>query len=566
MAKNPSANESQPVDLTDQASNSTLALNPLVNIRGEDLADSARILFQAMLKEPASAANHWFSFLSELGNIATGQSERKPLASDKRFADAAWQNSKLHHGLLQAYLAWSDQLQKFIDQSTLEGQEKARAQLFASILVDSMAPTNNFSTNPAAVRTFVDTGGESLMRGFKNFIEDWQKNGGMPSQVDKTPFKVGENLAATPGAVVFRNDLIELIQYAPMTTTVFKRPLVVTPPQINKFYSMDLTPDKSLIQFLLQNGIQSFIISWRNPTPENRDWGLDTYVAAVDEAVDAVREITGSKDVSMFGACSGGITLSAYLAMLAGRDEKKVKNATIAVCVLDVESAENQLSCLITPETMEAAKAVSRLRGVLDGEDLAKMFAWMRPNDLIWNYWVNNYLLGKTPPAFDILFWNADTTRLPARLHHDYIDLGMTNPFVHANRLTLNGTPIDLSKVDVDAYVVAGVMDHITPWNAVYRTARLYGDDVTFILSNAGHLQAMINPPTNPKASYSEGKTTAATPEEFVATTTKQNGSWWLNWGDWLGERSGSKVKAPAKLGSTAHPPLAESPGTYVFE
>ncbi len=223
---------------------------------------------------------------------------------------------------------------------------------------------------------------------------------------------------------MFRNDLIELIQYAPTTPRVWKRP------QINKFYSMDLSPDKSIVRFLLESGVQTLCLSWRNPTVENRDWGLDTYVAALDEAVDAVRDISGSDDVSMMGTCSGGITSAAYLATLGAA---KIKNLVLCVCLLDTATAsDSAFGSLVTPETMMAAKEASRLRGVLDGHDLARMFAWMRPNDLIWNYWVNNYLLGNAPPAFDILCWNADTTRLPARLHGDYIDLYFTNPFVNA--------------------------------------------------------------------------------------------------------------------------------------
>lgn len=566
MTKNSTPNESGSEDASDHAYRTTLALNPLVGLRTADLAKSAGVLLGALVKEPATAANQWFSFLRELGDIATGKSQRTAETTDKRFADAAWKNSKFHRSLLQAYLAWGDSLEKFVAQSGLNQQDKERAHLVRSILVDSVAPTNIFLTNPAALRQFVDTGGESLWRGFKNYIDDLKNNGGLPSQVDKTPFKVGENLATTPGAVVFRNELVELIQYNPMTPAVRKRPIVITPPQINKFYSLDLTPDKSLIQFLLKGGFQVFAISWRNPTPLHRDWGLDTYVAALDDAVDAAIEITGSDDVSMFGACSGGITSSAYLGMLAGRDQQKIKNITLAVCVLDMASAENQLSCLITPETLKAAKAASQARGVLDGDELARMFAWMRPNDLIWNYWVNNYLLGKSPPAFDILYWNGDTTRLPARLHHDYIDLGTTSPFVIAGQLTLNGTPIDMTKVRADSYVVAGTTDHITPWKAVYKTAKIYGDKTTFVLSNSGHLQALLNPPTNPKASFMVGLAAESTAEEFVAGAVKQNGSWWLHWRDWLNGRSGEEVPAPITLGSPRHPATVAAPGTYVFE
>jgi polyhydroxyalkanoate synthase len=468
--------------------------------------------------------------------------------------------------MLQAYLAWGRALNGFVDQTSLSDPDKQRAHLVTNIFIDAVAPTNNLLSNPVALRQLLDSGGKSFWNGLKNYAEDFTKNGGMPSQVDKTPFRVGENLATTAGAVVFRNELLEVIQYSPMSPTVRRRPLVVTPPQINKYYSLDLSPDKSMVQFLLKSGIQTYCVSWRNPAPEQRNWGLDTYVAALDQAVDAVREITGAEDVSMMGACSGGITSSAYLGVLAALGEPKIKNIILPVCVLDTAtSGDMAIGSLITPETMHAAKEASRLKGVLDGQELARIFAWMRPNDLIWNYWVNNYLLGKLPPAFDILFWNADTTNLPARLHSDYIDLYFTNPFVNANKLSLNGAVLDMRRVKVDSYVVGGLTDHITPWTSVYQTARIYGDNATFVLSNAGHLQSLLNPPGNPKASYVTGLAKPADANAFLASNEKQNGSWWLHLRDWLYERSDEEMPAPAALGSQRHPADAPAPGTYVF-
>ena len=564
---NETRSEAQKTDgMSEQASRNTLALNPLVAFRGKDLLDSAGVFFKALVNEPRVAADQWLSFVGELTDIASGKSDRAPQAGDRRFADATWKTSALHSGLLKAYLAWGEALDNFVSQTSLSEADKERAHLFTTILVDALAPTNSLIANPAATRKLIDSGGQSLLSGLKNYLEDLVKNGGLPSQVDTSAFKVGENLATTPGAVVFRNELIELIQYAPTTPRVWQRPLVMTPPQINKFYAMDLSPDKSIVRFLLDSGVQTFCVSWRNPTIENRDWGLDTYVAALDEAVDAARDIAGSDDVSMMGTCSGGITSAAYVATLG---LAKVKNLVLAVCLLDTDAAtDSAFGSLITPETMTAAKQASRLRGVLDGQDLARMFAWMRPNDLIWNYWVNNYLLGNAPPAFDILFWNADTTRLPARLHGDYIDLYFTNPFVHAGKLTLNGQSVDMSRVKgkVDNYVVAGLTDHITPWKAVFNTARILGDEAKFVLSSSGHLQSLLNPPTNKKASYMIGHAGPAGPEAFLASAEKRQGSWWLDWREWLGQRSGEEVAAPKSLGDKRHPVLMPAPGSYVFE
>src|SRR5271165_6385671 len=418
VMSNQNPSEAQKTDsMSERASRDTLALNPLVAFRGKDLLDSAGTFFKGMINEPLVAADEWLSFIGELTGIASGKSERAPQSGDKRFGDPAWKTSPLHSRLLKAYLAWGEALDDFVGKTSLSDADKERAHLFTTILVDALAPTNSLLANPAAAKRLIETGGQSLLSGLSNYLDDLIKNGGLPSQVDMSAFKVGENLATTPGGVVFRNDLIELIQYEPTTAAVAKRPLVITPPQINKFYALDLSPEKSLIRFLLKNGIQIFAVSWRNPTVQHRDWGLGTYVAALDEAVDAARRISGSEDVTMMGSCSGGITACAYASTL-GLD--KIKNLVLAVCLLDTKTADDSaFGSLITPETMLAAKEASRLRGVLDGQDLARMFAWMRPNDLIWNYWVNNYLLGNAPPAFDILFWNADTTRLPARLHGD---------------------------------------------------------------------------------------------------------------------------------------------------
>jgi polyhydroxyalkanoate synthase len=553
--------------ISEDASRNTLSLNPLVGIRGQDLVESAGILFKAMVNEPKVATEQWLSFLGELGSIVAGQSERAPRSGDKRFSDTTWKESALHGGMLKTYLAWGDAVSGFVDKTSLSDIDKTRAHLVTEILIDAVAPTNAMLTNPAAVRKFVDTGGRSLWSGLKNYFDDLAKNGGMPSMVDQNAFKVGETLATTPGAVVFRNELLELIQYTPTTPKVRKRPLVITPPQINKYYALDLSPDKSMVRFLLDSGIQVFCVSWRNPTAAHREWGLDTYVAALDEAVDVARDVTGSDDISMMGSCSGGITSTAYFATLGNAEQQKIRNMVLAVCLLDPNTAdESAFGCLMTPETMRAAKETSRLRGMVDGHELARMFAWMRPNDLIWNYWVNNYLLGNQPPAFDILYWNADTTRLPAALHGDYLDLYFSNPFVNAGKLTLNGKTIDMSKLKVDSYVVAGTTDHITPWKGVHKTAQIMGEGTTFVLSNSGHLQSLINPPTNPKASFMIGAVNPAGPDAFVAAAEKRKGSWWLDWRDWLQARSGEEVAAPASPGSERHPVLAQAPGTYVFD
>jgi polyhydroxyalkanoate synthase subunit PhaC len=553
--------------IQEQAANNTLAANPLVGVRGRDLFDAARSLLGHMARHPGSVAEQYAEFVRELGRIATGGSELAPDPKDKRFADPAWKDSTPYRALLQAYLAWGASLNKYIDKVDMDQRDADRARFVVSLFVDAMAPTNSLVGNPAALKKLVDTGGMSLLHGLENFVSDLAQNGGLPSQVDTRKFALGKNLALTPGAVVFRTPVMELIQYNPCGERVHKRPLLIAPPQINKFYVFDLSPDKSIAQFALKGDLQIFAISWKNPTKAEGHFGLDTYVGALDEAVDVMREITRAQDVNIWGSCSGGITTAAFLAHLAARGERKVHSATVAVCVLDMQVAQDTtVGAFVTPETIAAAKAASQLAGVVEGRELARMFAWMRPNDLIWNYWVNNYLLGNAPAAFDILYWNSDSTRLPARLHADFLDLIESNPFVRPGQLTLRGTPLDMRRIDMDSYVVAGVTDHITPWQGCYKTARLYGDRSTFVLSNSGHIQSLLNPPGNPKAHFWASPAKESKAEAWLEKAAKLQGSWWPHWLDWIKARSGDLVEAPAGPGGQHYAPLGEAPGRYVVE
>jgi polyhydroxyalkanoate synthase subunit PhaC len=554
-------------DLREQAARNTLAANPLVGVRLKDILDSARLLLEQMLSSPGLATREYLRLLAELGRIATGGSELAPDARDKRFADPAWKDSPIYRAIVQCYLAWAGALNRFVDEAKMEKRDAECARFIVSLFVDAMAPTNSILGNPVALRKLAETRGASFTRGLENLTQDLARNGGLPAQVDKTRFAVGKNLATTPGAVVYRSPVLELIQYRPINNEVYRRPLLIIPPQINKFYVFDLAPEKSIVQFALKGGLQTFAISWKNPTAKESNFGLDTYVRALEEVVDVIRNITGSDDVNVWGACSGGITMSAFLANLAARNEAKVHSATVAVCLLDMAATQDTTAGIfVTPASVVAAKRVSRLAGVLEGQELARMFAWMRPNDLIWNYWVNNYLLGNAPPAFDILYWNNDTTRLPARLHADFLDLIGTNPFVNAGQLEISGEPLDMRKLSMDSYVVAGVTDHITPWQGCYNTAKLYGERSTFVLSNSGHIQSLINPPGNPKASFWTGPAQAVTAEEWLEHASKESGSWWPHWLSWIQNRSGGKGPAPSRLGTAETPPLTDAPGQYVLE
>ncbi len=557
-------------ELIGTAKNQTLAGNPLVNVRAADLAGSAGYLLKALGQAPLKAGFHLGGYFKELRAIVGGTSTIAPDPRDKRFADPAWQSNVFLRGLLQSYLAGQGELNRFIESTDLPPMEKSRAQFVASLLADAVAPSNSPLTNPAALRKLVDTGGLSLARGVRHFAHDMLNKRGLPEQVDSTPFKVGENIATAKGEVVFRNEMFELLQFAPTTANAYARPLVMSPPQINKYYAIDLSPEKSLIKWIQDSGVNLFVISWRNPTSEHRDWGLTQYALCLDEAVDVACQITGSPDVNMWGSCSGGITLAAYLGWLAARGEgHKVANTSWAVCVLDMPSAldDTTLGLFATPAALRAAKASSKRKGVLSGQDMARMFAWMRPNDLIWNYWVNNYLLGNKPPAFDILAWNNDTTRLPAQLHADYLDLIQQNPYSNPGTLSIAGESIDMTQVKVGAYVVGGTTDHITPWQGCYGTARLFGEDATYVLSNAGHLQSLVNPPGNPKSFYYAAPASSSDPETWLQNAgERQQGSWWSHWREWIQQRSGESLAAPKKAGSRKHPPLCPAPGTYVMQ
>lgn len=551
-------------DLQLQASEHTLSLNPVVGLRRKDLLTTARIVLRQALKQPIHSLRHVAHFGAQLSNVLLGRSELRPTPDDRRFADPAWSHNPLYRRYLQIYLAWRAELHEWVGSSNMTPQDISRGHFVINLLTEAMSPTNS-AANPAAVKRFFETGGKSLLDGLSHLAKDLVHNGGMPSQVNMDAFEVGKNLGTSEGAVVFRNDLLELIQYKPLTEQVHERPLLVVPPQINKFYVFDLSPEKSLARFCLSSQVQTFIISWRNPTKAQREWGLSTYIEALKEAVDVVTEITGSPDINMLGACSGGITCTALLGHYAALERQRVHAMTLLVSVLDT-TLETEVALFVDEQTLETAKRRSYQAGVLEGRDMAKVFAWMRPNDLIWNYWVNNYLLGNEPPVFDILFWNNDTTRLPAAFHGDLIEMFKNNPLVRPNALEVCGTPIDLQQVKADIFCLAGTNDHITPWPSCYKSARLFGGNTEFVLSSSGHIQSILNPPGNPKARFMTNPELPADPLEWQENGTKHTDSWWLHWQAWQTQRSGELKEAPSVLGNKTYLAGEAAPGTYVHE
>ena len=548
------------------AADSTLALNPVVGIRKEDLVDATRSTALQAVRQPIVAARNIAGFGRKLVDIASGANSYEPGRKDRRFDDPAWHKNWFYRGLLQSYLALQESLDEWLVDVDFSELDEQRAKFLFSILGDSIAPTNTLLGNPAALRRVLDTGGVSLKTGFEQLLDDMRNNGGMPSQVDRSKFEVGGNLATQPGAVVFRNELLELIQYQPVTGKVHERPLIVIPAPINKFYVFDLSPEKSFFRFCIEQGFQVFAVSWCNPSPAHSQWGLDDYIKALKEAQVAIREITRCEEVNLYAPCSGGVIASLLLGHLRALGDTSIQSLTLPVCVLTPAGEDSDLTLFVNDSNIEASRKNSKKAGVLRGRDLARVFSWMRPNDLIWNYVVNNYLMGNRPPAFDILYWNGDTTNLPAQLHNDFLDIMLGGALARAGEATICGTPIDLGAVDADKYIVAGTSDHLTPWRACYRNTELMGKNSTFVLSSSGHIQCLINPPGSPKAKYFLNSDLPSSPDEWAAGATEHADSWWIHWADWLKARSGKKKPPPKRLGNRKYEAVDAAPGTYVFE
>jgi polyhydroxyalkanoate synthase len=524
----------------------------------------AGVAFAANLaRRPDRVARRAAGLAGGLARAAAGSGDGAA-RGDRRFADPAWNENPVFSRLVQGYLAAGRSLDGLLQDARLDVQDERRVRFALENLHDAAAPSNYLLTNPVALRTTVQERGVNLLRGARNFASDMTSAPRLPASVDTSAFEVGVDVAATPGSVVLRTDLFELIQYAPQTDMVRTDPVLFVPPMVNKYYLVDLAPERSLVESLVRAGQTAFALSWRNPTEEHRDWTLDTYAAGVLEAAGAITAITGSERFHLAGNCSGGALVSALAARMAARGEQdRLGSIMLGVTVIDSERA-GTASAFMGPEVAKLAVKAVDGRGYLDGEALQSFFAWLRPNDLIWNYVQNNYLLGRTPPAFDILFWNAHTTRMAAGLLRGLADLALTNALAKPDAMELLGTPIDLGTVKTDAYVVGGISDHITPWENCYATTQLLGGDTRFVLSRSGHVAALVNPPSA-KARYRIGDgVNPPAAEDWLETASERTGTWWTDWAAWLGERSGDLRRAPRRIGDRRHPALGPAPGLYV--
>ncbi len=554
---------------------STVQSDPIVADQVINAVESgepvARIGVGAAARSLASAARHsrgigrrGAGLGIESAKVIAGRSNVSPEKGDWRFKDETWQENPAYRRLMQLYLAWASTIMEGVEDADLDWRDGQRARFAAEVLTTALAPTNSLLGNPAALKRVFETGGMSLARGARNVVKDVRTNRGMPSTVDRGALTVGTDLAATPGAVVYRDEVCEVLQYKPATGTVWSRPVLLVPPQISKYYFMDLAPGRSFVEHAVAQGLQLFVISWRNVTREQSDWGLDTYAEAIERVIDVVREVSGSDDVNLLALCAGGILSSTVLSHFAATGDTRVRSASFGVTLLDFDVPAPIGMFQIAP-LLALVRRRSSHAGILDGASLGTVFTWLRPNDLVWNYWVNNYLMGKDPPVFDILAWNADSTNLPGRLHGEFLDVMQNNLLTKPGELTVLGTGVDLSKVTLDTYVTGATTDHLTPWKGCYQTTQLLGGRSRFILSNAGHIASLINPPGNPKAHFFAGPEPEGDPDSWFERAERRQGTWWEDWASWVTERSGEERDAPAKLGSRVHKPAEPAPGTYVY-
>ncbi|MEZ5612171.1 MAG: class I poly(R)-hydroxyalkanoic acid synthase [Rhodocyclaceae bacterium] len=487
-----------------------------------------------------------------------------PQPGDRRFAAPEWAESPVFDYLRQAYLLNAEYLSRVSDSLPIEdGRTKERIQFLTRQYVDAMAPSNFAATNPEFLKTAVETKGESITRGIKNLLADLEK--GRISMTDDAAFEVGRNLAITPGSVIYENQLIQLIQYSPLTEKVHQTPLLIVPPCINKFYIMDLQPANSLVRFIVEQGFTVFLVSWKNAGPEDARTGWDDYLQLGPiAALEVVRDVTRVKKPHVLGFCVGGTILSSALAVLKGRGEDPVSSLTLMTTLLDFADP-GELGCLIDESSVAAKEASIGKGGLLKGQELANVFSSLRANDLIWQYVVGNYLKGNKPQAFDLLYWNSDSTNLPGPFLAWYLrNMYLENNLRVPGKLKMLGVKVDLGKVDVPAYLLATREDHIVPWTSAYLARGLLGGDTTFVLGASGHIAGAINPASKNRRSYWVSDSNAAAPDEWLESASEQPGSWWSHWMTWLKPKSGKEVKARGRLGSPRNEPIEPAPGRYV--
>ena len=524
-------------------------------VRPAGVAAASARFAAGLLRLPTDAAARW------LGR------DREPAfaidARDRRFADPTWTDNPAFYALRQYFAGIGQLTEDLISDAGLDPTSERKARLAAGLVLDLLAPTNFLATNPAALRRAFETGGGSVVKGARNFVDDVLHNDGRPRQVDASAFTVGDNLAATPGRVVFRNELMELIQYAPQTEQVHATPLLCSPPWINKYYIMDLAPGRSFIEWAVAQNRTVFAISYLNPGGEMGQVTMDDYlIRGPETALDVVTDITGATTVDIAGLCLGGALTAITAAHLTQSGDARVGNLTLLNTMLDYTDS-GALGVFTEAGTIDRLEKQMAKTGYLDGSAMAATFNILRANDLIFSYVVSNWLMGQEPPAFDILAWNADNTRMPAAMHAFYLRNFYLENRLAKGELTIAGEQIDLGAITQQCYVVGAENDHIVPWGAAYATTQLVTGPVRFVLSSGGHIAGIVNPP-GPKGWYLAGDDAPPTAQEWRETAAKHAGSWWDDWARWSHANAGELIDPPP-IGSVAHPVLGKAPGDYVL-
>lgn len=547
------------------------AMDPLgINAAAIDVWRSLLGAPQAVLETQTQFAKAWLTLATRtLSSAASPQTPPPavidPSPGDNRWKHAAWTENPLFDSLKQGYLLATQAVLDGIDRAPdVDVETRTRVKFFAKQFCDAMSPTNFALLNPAVIEETVRTGGKNLQRGVANALADMSENEGRVSLVDKTAFTVGVNVATSPGAVIFRNELIELIQYAPTTPDVHAMPLLIVPPWINKYYILDLQPKNSLIKYAVDNGIQTFVISWRNPDATLGHFGFDDYLRLGPLAAGEVaRAITGSSSVNQIGYCIGGTLTSMELAYLAKTDPSLVNAVTLFAAQVDF-SESGELRNFLPPPPKSGASGEGA--GLFPAISMADTFSMLRANDLIWNVAVNRYLLGKDAPAFDLLYWNSDATSMPGAMHAFYLENMYGKDALVKGEISALGMKLDLHDIRNDVYSVAPIEDHIAPWRSVYKMTQIFSGQTRFRLGHSGHIAGVINPPASGKGQYWSNDTNPAKPDEWFAGADAHKGSWWPDWMAWLSKRSAKRVPAPTSLGNEKYPVLVPAPGTYVME
>jgi len=550
-------NNTQPADAFASAADAAQA--------AADMLPLDMVAAVADLVDPAAVAREMPWLAGELAKIALGQSDLSFDERDQRFSDEAWRTVPYFRIMGQSYRLFELWMGKMYESVDASWQQKARARFAADVLTAALSPTNYLGTNPAALRKAAETGGLSLAAGAQNMLRDMAR-GGMPSMVDRDKFTVGENIAATPGAVVYREEMFELLQYTPVTPKVRAVPLVMIPPEINRYYIMDLAPGRSLVEFAVSQGIQVFMVVWRNPSSLRGEgkWGLDDYVAAAERAGQVARKIARTEKVNLLGLCAGGITLAYALAHQAATGDESAGSATFVVTMLTGDKP-NVVGMMDTSQARAVLDRAAAAEQIIPGTALRSVFAMLRPNDLVYNYLVSGWLMGQSPAPFDVLAWNDDATRTTAKFAAESSRLAMDG--WDGNGPVILGVRTDFGQVGCDSFHVGGFTDHITAWRACYDTAHLVGGagkEMTLIKS--GHIQSVVYPADSTRYDRWYGPPTPTDPDEWLTTATVEKGSWWRPWTEWLTARSGSERPARKTLGNHQYPPLGPAPGTYVFE